>query len=236
MTHSKKFLVDYYTKFLNKIITNSLEDDEDKCAYSFIEFLQTRNPNSFCEWQYSASISRSEFCNCASGLTKGVIWDNVLPYVLKTPFGDEFEVDHCRAEARNYKRALEEGLESCFAWCEKLMDFEYKGNLVPIYIMSYAECGDEMITDSVYSYLSEIGATEEEISSINLSDSYIVEEFLEHLWGEEYFSRFISFCFDNKIDDLHSGNVGYIGNEVVCVDYSGFSAINYDVLPDNWWD
>lgn len=235
MIHSKNFLVDYYTKFLQKIAIDSL-DDEGRYSHSFIEFLQTGNPDSFCNWQYSKSISPSEFYNCANGMTKGVIWDNVLPYVLKTPFGDEFGVDHCRAEARNYKKAVEEGLEDCFAWCEKLMDFEYNGNSIPIYIMSYAECGEDMITDSVYSYLSEIGATEEEISSINLADSDMVEEFLEHLWGKEYFIKFISFCCDNKIDDLHSGNVGYIGNEVVCVDYSGFCAINCCVLPDNWWD
>lgn len=52
-------------------------------------------------------------------------------------------------------------------------------------------------------------------------DSGHLFEFLR-VYGKTFFDRFVKFLEDFEIDDLHCDNIGYIENNPVVLDYSGF--------------
>ena len=45
-----------------------------------------------------------------------------------------------------------------------------------------------------------------------------------HFYGEKIFHKLLEFIRTVGINDLHDGNIGYIGNRPVLVDYSSFDS------------
>ena len=64
--------------------------------------------------------------------------------------------------------------------------------------------------DEIYSYLGSMDGDE------------IVDQLLEFYYDEGFLKEVNIFLSQNKINDLHTGNVGYRGTNLVFVDYSGF--------------
>ena len=48
-----------------------------------------------------------------------------------------------------------------------------------------------------------------------------LSDFLDY-FGEDIFQKFMKFIDKQNIGDLHSDNIGYIGNRPVLIDYSGY--------------
>lgn len=191
------------------------------CSYGFSQFLNNRTESEFILWENS-SDENLENISYSHGVTKLVIIDDDNDWVLKIPFCDKAH-DYCALEAENYKKAVEAGVEEGFAACYFLM--EYEG--APCYIMEKVNCDEEVVESDFY----EIGSnrlsgemSEEEIYNYlgSMDGDEIVDQLLEFYYDEGFLKDVYTFLSQNKINDLHTGNVGYRGANLVFVDYSGF--------------
>ena len=176
----------------------------------------------------------------ATGATKGVLIFEQLGFVIKIPFccnsedyDDYYECynyftgadtdngwDYCEVEADKYQRAEEEGISMCFAKTEKIGEIDG----YPIYMQELA---------SIYKNVDyQSSHTEEDSRQVNsICDSnnfYIFNiEWLSdafHFYGEKIFHKLLEFIRTVGINDLHDGNIGYIENRPVLVDYSSFDS------------
>lgn len=176
----------------------------------------------------------------ATGATKGVLIFEQLGFVIKIPFcrnsedyDDNYECcnyftgadtdngwDYCEAEADKYQRAEEEGISMCFAKTEKIGEIDG----YPIYMQELA---------SIYKNVDyQSSHTEEDSRQVNSicdsNDFYIFNiEWLSdafHFYGEKIFHKLLEFIRTVGINDLHDGNIGYIENRPVLVDYSSFDS------------
>lgn len=180
----------------------------------------------------------------ATGATKGVLIFEQLGFVIKIPFCrnsedceynstyGEYECcyftgadtdngwDYCEAEANKYERAEEEGLAQCFAKTKKIGDIDG----YPIYMQELAD-----IYKSIDYQSSHTEEDSRQVSSIcNSNNFYMFNiEWLSdafHYYGEKMFHKLLEFIRIVGINDLHDGNIGYIGNRPVLVDYSSFDS------------
>lgn len=180
----------------------------------------------------------------ATGATKGVLIFEQLGFVIKIPFCrnsedcyynsvyGEYECcyftgadtdngwDYCEAEANKYERAEEEGLAQCFAKTKKIGDIDG----YPIYMQELAD-----IYKSIDYQSSHTEEDSRQVSSIcNSNNFYMFNlEWLSdafHFYGEKVFHKLLEFIRTVGINDLHDGNIGYIGNRPVLVDYSSFDS------------
>lgn len=160
--------------------------------------------------------------NVVNGCTKAVLFFNeVNDVVFKIPLiGYKDAADNripysvsdlCRIEVGLYEKALHRGVEKAFT------DVCYLGlvNGYPIY--AYPRV-DVMFSDIDLNNSS----CESDMASDRVPmDSEHLFEFLR-VYGKTFFDRFVKFLEDFEIDDLHCDNIGYIENNPVVLDYSGF--------------
>ena len=129
------------------------------------------------------------------------------------------EWDYCKTEVNRYNLAKNAGIEKYFA------KTEYIGmvNNYPIYIQQKAEIFSEVKDLNSYSEEKK-SSTREKCDKEDLwcFNECWLSDLLDYC-GDRIFSLFMSFLKDNEIDDLHSSNIGYIDENPVLVDYSGFN-------------
>ena len=56
----------------------------------------------------------------------------------------------------------------------------------------------------------------------SLDGSEMVDELFGFYYDAETLEKVSTFIQDNNINDVHTGNVGYRGDQLVMVDYSGY--------------
>lgn len=214
------------------------------------EILDSGDLDDFIKWRTRDNFERW-CCNdgpigwnvfCANGTTKAVLWDDCCDFVLKIPFA--LSVDWCEKEVINYQAAIKDCLEDYFAWTEYVKTIHMSIGDIPVYIMEYVDCDEEAITDTIYSevreradierrsYEREYSDNDENSRNESFSDDWYPsidifgDEGVEILFQKEYGIPFtndlFNWMYDHKINDMHAGNVGYIGYRLVCVDYSGY--------------
>lgn len=134
-------------------------------------------------------------------------------YVLKIPISSRYD-NYCQIELNNYKAAVNRGIEECFAFCEKVMDY----NSIPIYMMEYANVDEDILAENAYESYSSRGASEKYEEA---SGEEMVYEVMSYYY-EENFNMVIDFLDEFNIGDLHSENIGFICGRPVYIDYSGW--------------
>ena len=181
----------------------------------------------------------------ASGVSKVAIIPKEKNYVIKIPYYGKYRKsngikcfdpyfssisksgDYCKSEEIIYNKAKANGLDTFFAEIEQIG----KIKSIPIYVQRKA-----VIFEDVYypEDDEEENLNEHEISifkTITTKYSDLVEdEYLPLSWmkdfirsyGELAFDKLYNFLSDNNIQDLHGGNIGYICERPVLVDFSGF--------------
>lgn len=183
----------------------------------------------------------------AHGASKMVlIPDEDIGFVLKIPFNGRYDIaydeddepmddyeffgfegarftsdgwNYCETEAIIYEMAKEAGIETCFAKTEYVGDIDG----YPVYSQERAEIFYCRKNESEYSEETR-SKTRDKCKELNVESSINIcwmTDFLAY-YGEEMLKTFMTFIFDNRIGDLHSDNIGYIGNRPVLIDYSGF--------------
>ena len=58
-------------------------------------------------------------------------------------------------------------------------------------------------------------------SSFAQKNTFVAAYFVEK-YGYEEFMKIADFLEWNEINDLHSGNIGYIGDRIIFIDYAGY--------------
>ena len=208
-------------------------------------FVKNFNPEHFTEEDvedFVYELSKKEDFNYAYGATKCVIIPNETDYVIKIPFDGyiDFDEDGHQDFYWFYNGGGEEGWDYC--WLEKeyyneiIEDSEFKDFFLipeyvytnitpwPIYIQKKAAlCEDEKEGKVRYSSIDSLYKvrTESKVTRCNLPDTWRAVA-LENLNGDiEKLDRFLTFL-QNNFSDLHHGNIGYIDNHAVIVDFGGF--------------
>lgn len=160
--------------------------------------------------------------NVVNGCTKVVLFFNDLKdIVFKIPLlGYEdaagnhipYDVsDHCRIELNLYENAKQQGVEKAFT------EVCYLGLVGGYPVYAYPRV-DMMFSDID---LEDSSCESDDASDRVSMDSEHLFEFLR-AYGKAFFNRFVKFLEDFGIDDLHCDNIGYIENNPVVLDYSGF--------------
>ena len=173
----------------------------------------------------------------SSGATKGVLIPVEEDYVLKIPFFCEYESyseqylefygadepegkDYCMVEIIKYEQVKEAGLEDCFAKIEILG----RVNDRPIYIQEKAT--EIFSDDREAAFYSEAikESTKAKCQELNVDcfNACWISDFLNY-FSEEVFIKLQDFLYNNRIWDLHSGNLGYIGDRPVIIDWGGYN-------------
>ena len=114
-------------------------------------------------------------------------------------------IDYCNIEKSIFDLAIEEGQSNFLAEIWNIGTIKD----VPIYLMERADCSESKLWKTpltVFDDFSELGLIYKSFSTF---------------YGEKVFEKFYDFCYNEDINDFHSGNIGFIGNRPVMIDYSG---------------
>ena len=183
---------------------------------------------------YSTTPDEMRWDNGASRL---VIWDeDYCDYVIKIALSEKFE-KFCQHEVEVYEAAMKEGFADKFAWCMQYAEPHGEGDTyVPgIYIMEYADCNEDVNMDSAWKYGYEQYCKMKGFDSSNYdhADEYeewnceeyddMVIEYVQSTMSEEQKRAFNVFMMKWWITDIHTQNVGYVGNRIVILDYAGWN-------------
>lgn len=137
--------------------------------------------------------------------------------------------DYCAVEYNIYKAAEAEGLNACFAAVDVLeTNLKY-----PVYMQEKAVSFSDYYYDEESDHYSEDESkyTDEQLKAtcekckenkINNFNNLWLTDFIQY-YGVDIFIKFSQFIRAKNINDLHDGNIGYIGNRPVLIDYSGWN-------------
>lgn len=175
---------------------------------------------------------KKPFCFDAGASKLALIFKN-LSYVIKIPFSGNYSEeeeygdfcnagswgnwDYCEAEENIYQHAKTNGLEECFAKTERIATINgypiYKQEYVTVYNYGESSCHTQQDEEKINSFCEE-------------EDFYACEKnWLADVlayFGETVFNKLVAFIRQEDINDLHNGNIGYIGLKPVLMDYSGW--------------
>ena len=172
------------------------------------------------------------------GASRLVIWDeDYCDYVVKIALNESYE-KYCQHEVEVYEAAVKEGLADSFAWCmcyaEPCMndDFYNPG----IYVMEYVDCNEDCNADAVWEYGYNQYCSERGLDSSNYDhadeynnwsydgvDEELTLDYVESYVPGELIRAFVVFMSKWHITDIHTSNIGYIGNRIVMLDYAGWN-------------
>ncbi len=150
----------------------------------------------------------------ACGAFRGCLIDDTCEYVVK--FDLQPSVFHCLHECENYKLAEKASCSQFFAQPYQLGTYTAKNIRLPLYAYPRAR------TSSIHHHYIRSGRRSYLRSVPSCLNTYvdIANNFYED-YGREAYERLSNFLATNKIDDIHFGNVGYINNKIVIIDYAG---------------
>lgn len=154
---------------------------------------------------------------CEYGLQQYHLFDGAYSIDEKDP---EIEWDYCRMEVEFYQKAREMDIDFCLAETRLLG----KINGYPIYTQTKAD-----VYASNWSTYS-CRHSEEQRKAMKdychthkgncFNSNWLID--LRNAYGDKVFLTFMDFIEKTKIEDLHNGNVGYIGDCPVLIDYSDY--------------
>lgn len=186
--------------------------------------------HNYYEWcDSSAGFLFNASLEVTSGATRCVVLSNDSNWVLKFDFEEEdcgFHKYYNKIEAENFEEACRRGLDKYFA------AMYYLGNLegLEVYAQERVRADEKVVSNSFFEYTLEnyYGSYEiddEDVRDSAWSDSTDLEN-SERIYAMIQDSKaadaLVDFTDEFDINDLHSGNWGYRGDEPVLIDYSGF--------------
>jgi len=194
--------------------------------------------NNFCDDAVGYAIENH--IRFACGASKIVIIDEESDWVTKISFDcsaemdEDMEVDYCKRELYNYEKACEEGLDKYFAEIYKVGEVEG----IEVYLQEKVRVDEgvedevnELFRQYVYAgdedYYDEI--EDEDERNCALDDGVCdmdAGEKIDAIFG--FNEKLITFVENYDINDLHAGNYGYRGGELVIIDFSGYNVYSLE--------
>jgi hypothetical protein len=216
---NKILLQEERTEILRRL--DSLRSDT---RLKFAQFLEHPSFKNFDLFMNNLNFFEEGRITATRGLSKGVIIFDDLDWVVKFPLGvpsfsGHTVIDYCAKEYDVYIKALEVGLESFFAPMYFLKC--YFG--VDVYAMEKVEVASERTnSEHIDSWVSIFIATEEQ-RRLNFFQKHAMAITLFDYHDESLIDKFIDFCDNEGVGDLHDDNMGYNKDDnLVLIDYSGF--------------
>ena len=193
---------------------------------SFDKFIQSGEKNDFYQFMKNETDEWHDFVvvvdgtevivSVMSGATKAVFAVEGMDTVAKIGFQD-FKVDHAAREAQIYQEARSVHLEQFFVPCEKIGEI----SSLDVFEMELVEVGEDLVTSDMWQKCSGSMSGEEISGAIDDDDCYI-EYLFPFYYSDEEMTQLYDFISELKINDLHSGNIGYENGRIVIIDYSGY--------------
>lgn len=215
-----------YEEKLEKIIAQANEDYANNYEYDIFDC------DAFCK--LFADIRGIELFH---GATKGVISINGEDDVIfKCPFGKmtkinccgseenvDFTYDYCELEWKNYIKSRNEFVNIFFAEVRYLKTYVIGNIVLDFYIQEKARSFEMYGSSGEWDDQTLNSASDWISKAYNLYDVAVdwVADFLAY-YSEEDFANLDDFLCDHDINDIHDGNIGYVGDRPVIFDYSGY--------------
>lgn len=216
---NKILLQEERTEILRRL--DSLRSDT---RLKFAQFLEDPSFESFEAFMNNLNFFGEGKIAADRGVSKGVIIFDDLEWVVKFPlgvpsFGGYAVIDYCAKEYDVYTKALEIGLGSLFAPMYFLEC--YFG--VDVYAMEKVEVDLERISSEYFDSWASISTATEGQHRLNFFEKHTMAITLFDYHDESLIDKFIDFCNNEGVGDLHGGNMGYNeDDDLVLIDYSGF--------------
>ena len=172
-----------------------------------------------------------------TGASRLVIGSDDAEYVLKIALSKKYE-PYNEHELEVYQKAVEAGLESHFGWCACYSEPIYNEDYyIPgIYIMERLDGDCETVSSAAWEFgfnhfCEENGYDKDSLDSPDLYNDVLYEEdceldnlmdYFTNGWSIDEVAVFHKFLDNNRVNDLHCGNMLYRGNELVISDYAGW--------------
>lgn len=201
-----------------EISKNLLHDLIDN--YGFDIFLSKPSNKVFYEWKREVESFLPSTLSFLNGATKAVIVIEEADFVIKIPFlhnwrGGSSE-NFCEIELDIYEKAKQnKEISECFA----SVCFGGKVCNAPFYLMEKVSVDEEYNSDTIYSFYEDIGYSHSEV--INEAEEDGVRLLFESFYPD-VFSSLEEFIDEHEINDLHTGNFGFLNGRPVFIDYSGY--------------
>ncbi len=161
-----------------------------------------------------------------SGATRWAFVFEKHQTVIKFPKYDETDEDYCELELANYNHAKEYRVEKC------LLPIEYIGTTesgIPIYIQPmYTTSQDQLDYNLVKKWERKCESLRRSPVVRKVKDGCLYSP--PNLWvtraiqiyGKAFMKSFQEWSRKHGVNDLHSGNVGYLGKQPIIIDYAGY--------------
>lgn len=229
---------------VSSILKDVINEIVEKCP-DFIHFLQDYDCD-VINWLPDSIKSSFGAIKFRCGCEKLVVICDDLDYVFKFDIYSNEKPSSCKRELQNYKTVLateDKVLISMFAPCYKV-DCEYRENVIystrcyprskeldllvdrhleryniemPDYFdTEYTDEENARLEDIYYEFLDNSSRLPDDDD--DLTGSFMFMEY----YSEEAFDELVSFCYDNNINDIHTGNIMELDGRPVITDYSGF--------------
>lgn len=168
---------------------------------------------------FSELVEGCKDIKVCEGATKICLVPADSDFVFKINIVDDF-TDYCENEADNYTAAVKAGKSKYFLETRYFKTLNEFGVCFAIYIQPKIE---------EISSLIDSDDDEESLAKSSWYDSPAAED-MSPAWvnnfikeyGETEFNELLDFCDQCHINDLHSGNIGYVGGRPVIFDYAGY--------------
>ena len=193
---------------------------------SFDKFIQSGEKDDFLQFVEDDTDDNHDFVVAVDGAevtvsimfgaTKAVFAVEGMDTVAKIGF-QNFKVDHAAREAQVYQEACSAHLEQFFVPCKKIGEI----SRLEVFEMELVDVGEELVTSDMWRKCSGSMSNEEIVDVID-EDCGFVEALFPFYYSDEKMTQLFKFIFEMKINDLHSGNIGYEDGRIVIIDYSGY--------------
>lgn len=224
-------IINEYRNYINELIEN----------FGFGMVLE--NISNFYEWQQKFYNSLCEAgYQIHQGCCRAVIFHDDWDYVLKFSYNQDQmydkdgncigAMDYCANEAFIYQEALKVGLADYFAECIYLG--QIGDSNINLYLMTRCNCDADRVysgscdaafkifcEDKGYDHANPSDEMYEEFDDYYCEDDDNIFEFAREQWGS-IADRVKSFCSEMGVNDIHCGNWGFLGEQLIIIDYAGY--------------
>lgn len=206
---------------INKMAYEKLEKfyNENEPFQIFIDDTGTEDYNN---WDY---FDEEHFCvkdnvTVASGASRGVLIFDDFDWVIKFNFLEEtdYRWDFCEVEVDIYNAALDDKMEEFFAKA-------WKGGLFHgrvFYLMEKADTDIDYINNDFNSGTYDSDPDYRGASGLEREDEETITNFFGNYYNKDTILKLLDYCYDNGVNDIYDGNVGYMNGKPVFIDYAGF--------------
>lgn len=222
-----------------KGITSAEKQIIDKLVFDamrnphFRQFLRWRDKMSLGARKKMRQFFHDRNTYVASGFSKAVIISDLLTnWVIKIPFftnTPQSYYNDCITEVYNYQLAVKKGLDKYFAKTIHYGDlFGYCICLQEKCQMNISAIEEQLYFSYVKKYCNSNSNNDDDDDEYD--DDYIYDAISELDTKEQldfifHSSDLVNFCYENRINDLHSNNIGFtqINRNPIIIDFSGYN-------------